>query len=238
MGGTHTAQAHGHLYIHSSGESSIGLMYTTGAGTFKDATTACLEVRDMESLEVSLLQSLVVKRKIYNPLEHESAVGITNKIDCAFVMGAPVDENAEQEPWAKVGGRWQVNKNVLVGATASMLMGERGGATSGAFVALKSWWDPTVTLALSLDFDHTRERAKAGVTFKLENVGRVVQTPRPEEQTGFMIAPSQEAAASEAERRGVGAVGGLGGGGGLGATARRPIYQPPEGSSSNGPPVR
>jgi hypothetical protein len=131
---------------------------------------ATVELRDPRDnaraeLSTSFLYHVAVGRQVQNPLEKESVVGITNYIDIGAEMITSLNGNELRE--FTLGAAWQINTNWMVKACI-----EQTGMS--AAIALKSWWMPTCTLALSqrVDFANPRALPKTGVWFTAENIGR------------------------------------------------------------------
>ena len=139
---------------------------TVMKGARLNATVEVREPRDdaRGELSTSFLYHFAVRRQVQNPLEKESVVGITNYIDVAAEMTTALRGNELRE--FKLGAGWQVNTNWLLKARI-----EQSGMS--AVVALKSWWTPTCTFALSQHIDFARPLAapKTGFWFTAENVG-------------------------------------------------------------------
>ena len=60
----------------------------------------------------------------------------------------------------------QVNKNWLV-------KGRLGSDAAAFAVALKAWWQPSMTLGLAAVYDFNRRLPRFGITYTLENYGNI-----------------------------------------------------------------
>ena len=60
----------------------------------------------------------------------------------------------------------QINKNWLVKAKV-------GSDAVAAAVALKAWWQPSMTFALAAVYDFATRLPRLGVTFNVENYGNI-----------------------------------------------------------------
>ena len=115
---------------------------------------AAVSVAQPPSFEISLaldgcrrelvagyIQSMTLRRTVRNPLESTHVKGIWNYVDVGLEL-----RRSLVAPFASslaVGAAWQANKNVLLKV--------RGGPERevAGTLALRSWWDPSVTLALT-----------------------------------------------------------------------------------------
>ena len=174
----------------SSGNWSYGVSYSSALNTGNnDFITTSLQVRDFEKLDISVYQRMVVKRRVKNPFEEEHVVGITNIVDAGVNIVTPIGpSNAEQQ--MQMALQWQVNKNVCLKGYASL-------DSVAAGFAVKSWWDPTLTVSASAKYNYRTGRSGTGFSLKLENVGKILYS-RADQSTGF-TAPTHEAVASQPE---------------------------------------
>jgi hypothetical protein len=86
-------------------------------------------------------------------------VGITNYLDIGFRMAS--DLAGGRGSSMQLGGAWQANKNVLVKAR----VGLEGAALTAV---LKSWWQPSFTLAGAAAYDWAGGGLRIGVTAAVE----------------------------------------------------------------------
>lgn len=111
-----------------------------------------LEIVKSSQFVASFYQHMIVQRRVKNPLEENSVVGITNYIDFGFELQTSVDDaiaaNSISDSTFQIGASWQANKNFLLKAKV-------GPKSSTLAVAFKSWWKPSFTFNISA----TRDRA-------------------------------------------------------------------------------
>jgi hypothetical protein len=174
-----------------SGSWSYGVTYASSVNTgSNDFISTSLQVRDFDRLDISVYQRMVVKRRVKNPFEEEHVVGITNIVDAGVNIVTPIGGSSLVEQQMQMALQWQANKNVCLKGYASL-------DSVAAAVALKSWWDPTLTAAASARYNYRTGRSGTGFSLKLENVGDILYS-RADQATGF-TAPTKEAVASQPE---------------------------------------
>ena len=106
------------------------------------------------------LHHLSVRRRVLNPLAEANVVGIWNYIDLGVELRRQL-----RPPFANtatLGAGWQVNKNIMV-------KGRIGSSGAAATVALKTWWDPAVTLSVSTAYDASRRESMVGLRIGVES---------------------------------------------------------------------
>ena len=153
------------------------------------------QLHDFETLDISVYQRMVVKRRVKNPFERDHVVGISNVIDAGVSVSTDIRPGHEQRRHKqrqemKLALAWQVNKNVLVKGSASL-------DSVAAGIAFKSWWDPSLTASLSSRYNYRTKKAGMGLNLRLENVG-AVHYARADRGAGFTM-PTQESVASQPE---------------------------------------
>lgn len=128
------------------------------------AAVAILEVSRDGRLALSFLQHLCVRRRCKNPFEADSVVGIANFVDVGLRIDAPLDARGLPLAFA-LAAAWQLNKNVLLKARLSS-------AACDATLALRTWWLPAATAALTAS--HAFGDAlglRYGLSAAVDNVG-------------------------------------------------------------------
>jgi hypothetical protein len=148
-----------------------------GAATGRSRFTTALELKEARELSVSLLYHIAASRQVKNPTEDTKVVGITNYLDLGLQITSSLVENGsatqqldglanQQDSNLRLAASWQVNKNWLAKA--------RLGSDAAAFaLALKAWWQPSLTFAISAVYDFATRAPRLGFTFNLENYGNI-----------------------------------------------------------------
>ncbi|KAK9829351.1 hypothetical protein WJX72_005325 [[Myrmecia] bisecta] len=142
---------------------SASVSYAPAAAYGRGAFTATFEVRQQRLL-VSFLHHMVATRSVRNPLEDTSVVGITNYIDLGLQLEN--DLTMSEPATLQLAAAWQVNKNMLLKARL-------GSQSAAAAVAVKAWWQPSLTAAASYAYDFAQGRFKVGLTASIENYGNI-----------------------------------------------------------------
>lgn len=169
---------------------SWGLTYSSSAYKgINNFISTSLRVRNFEALDLAVYQRMIVKRRVKNPFESDRVIGICNVIDAGVSVVTPIGD-AKVDQSMKMGMQWQVNKNVTVKGSVSL-------ESVAAGVALKSWWDPTVTLAANLSANYKTGETGMGLAIKVENVGKVLYS-RADKSSSFAV-QTQESQASAPE---------------------------------------
>ncbi|KAH9289530.1 hypothetical protein KI387_033647 [Taxus chinensis] len=108
-----------------------------------------MEYCNNKELIASFYQHLVVQRRVKNPFEGDSVVGITNFIDLGFEIHSRINGEelhvTQGESNIQVAASWQANKNILLKA-------KLGSASSAAALTFKSWWQPSVAFSFACEF--------------------------------------------------------------------------------------
>ncbi|GAQ80135.1 hypothetical protein KFL_000470090 [Klebsormidium nitens] len=140
---------------------------TPGRGPLQPSFDFVLELVQGSKFIASYYHHLVVQRKVKNPLEDSDVEGITNYVDVGLEIEHMLDDpGTDSVSNLQLGASWQVNKNVLLKAKV-------GALSSAAVVAFKSWWQPSVTFAVTGNLDHGSKQAKVGGVISVENFGGV-----------------------------------------------------------------
>lgn len=111
------------------------------------AFTSILEVTRGGDLVLSFVQHMAVRRRVKNPFEEGTVVGITNYIDLGLRLAAPLAREraaaaAGAGPAFELAAAWQLNKNVLAKA-------KLGSHVSEYALAFKSWWNVRIRFELT-----------------------------------------------------------------------------------------
>ncbi|KAG4911492.1 hypothetical protein JHK86_051925 [Glycine max] len=126
-----------------------------------------LELVKSSQFIASFYQHMVVQRRVKNPLEENSVVGITNYIDFGFELQTCVDdaiaENNMLDPTFRIGASWQANKNFLLKAKV-------GPRSSSMALAFKSWWKPSFTFSISATRDRADGKMQYGFGIQSESL--------------------------------------------------------------------
>lgn len=116
---------------------------------------------------------MVVQRRVKNPLEENSVVGITNYIDFGFELQTSVDDaiaaNRISDSTFQIGASWQANKNFLLKAKV-------GPKSSTLAVAFKSCWKPSFTFNISATRDRADGQLQYGFGKNIEIKAKSKQT--------------------------------------------------------------
>ncbi|CAJ2663543.1 unnamed protein product [Trifolium pratense] len=128
---------------------SCALGYGVGSGSpLSPSFNFSLELVKSSQFVASFYQHMVVQRRVKNPLEENTVVGITNYIDFGFELQTSVDDaiaaNSISDSTFQIGASWQANKNFLLKAKV-------GPKSSTMALAFKSWWKPSFTFNISGD---------------------------------------------------------------------------------------
>ncbi|MED6148697.1 hypothetical protein PIB30_055274 [Stylosanthes scabra] len=138
---------------------SCAMSYGVGSGSpLSPSFNFGLELAKSTQFVAYFYQHMVVQRRVKNPLEQNTVVGITNYIDFGFELQTSVDDaiaaNNMSDSTFQIGASWQANKNFLLKAKV-------GPRSSSMALAFKSWWKPSFTFSISA----TRDRADGKVQF-------------------------------------------------------------------------
>jgi len=122
-------------------------------------------------LSLGYVQRLVVLRRVKNPFEAQRVVGIHNYVDVAVEADVPSPGAAgagasgrrrRRAPGLRAGVSWQLNKNALVKGKVDT------GQGVAVCVAFRSWFQPIVTLGVTLGWDpRSGQGARVGVSLAL-----------------------------------------------------------------------
>jgi hypothetical protein len=206
---------------------SVAVAYTPGGGaggaSAAEAHTragqptfsAALEVVEGRALVVSFYQHMLAVRRVFNPFEGSDVVGIANAVDVGLRLVMPLlaAEGGEgggggggggsSSGHIQLGTAWQPNKNTYVKAR----LGSDGLA---AAVALKSWYQPSMSVAASAEWRFASGGAggaargggglRCGVVAQVENFG-ALRYERPTSAAasahGAALTQKHEATAAE-----------------------------------------
>ncbi|KAL5725150.1 hypothetical protein ACHQM5_008325 [Ranunculus cassubicifolius] len=123
-----------------------------------------LELARCSQLNASFYQHVVVQRRVKNPFEGNSIVGITNYIDFGFELQTSIQGASHpQESRFQVGASWQANKNF-------MLKGKVGPLSSSLALVFKSWWKPSFTFSISAVRDRVLGSTGYGFGIRVEDL--------------------------------------------------------------------
>jgi len=111
-----------------------------------------------KEFSISYFQHFVVRRNVYNPFEAKNVKQIVNYID----IGTQIKVNAEGHPEIAVAGSWQINKN-------HMLKGKVDNKRLSLAYIFKSWFHPSVSVAVSGKYDYAKMKPDLGVVINLES---------------------------------------------------------------------
>lgn len=78
------------------------------AGPPDSSLAVCVGLEAGSTLQMSVFQHLARVRQIYNLLEDDDVVAITNYLDLGLRMRAPLDSTAEKDASFEAAGAWQV----------------------------------------------------------------------------------------------------------------------------------
>lgn len=157
---------------------SYAISYSpNGAPTGRSGFTTALEMKEARELTVSLLYHIAASRQCHNPAESSQVVGITNYLDLGLQITSSLLENgsaadqvdglvSQQDSNLRLAASWQVNKNWLVKARL-------GSDAAALALALKAWWQPSLTFGISAVYDFATRAPRLGFTFNLENYGNI-----------------------------------------------------------------
>ncbi|ESW23035.1 hypothetical protein PHAVU_004G013700 [Phaseolus vulgaris] len=167
---------------------SCALGYGVGSGSpLCPSFNFNLELVKSSQFIASFYQHMVVQRRVKNPLEENSVVGITNYIDFGFELLTSVDDaiaaNNISDSTFQIGASWQANKNFLLKAKA-------GPRSSSMALAFKSWWKPSFTISISATRDRADGKMQYGFGIQSENL-REASYQRADPNF-VMLTPSKE----------------------------------------------
>ncbi|CAJ2663926.1 unnamed protein product [Trifolium pratense] len=167
---------------------SCALGYGVGSGSpLSPSFNFSLELVKSSQFVASFYQHMVVQRRVKNPLEENTVVGITNYIDFGFELQTSVDDaiaaNSISDSTFQIGASWQANKNFLLKAKV-------GPKSSTMALAFKSWWKPSFTFNISA----TRDRAdgKLQYGFGLQSESLREASYQRADPNFVMLTPSKE----------------------------------------------
>uniref|UniRef100_A0A383V7V0 Uncharacterized protein n=1 Tax=Tetradesmus obliquus TaxID=3088 RepID=A0A383V7V0_TETOB len=173
------------------GVSSVALSYSpegrTRAG--QHSFTASMEMQEGQNFIISFFQHMAAVRQVFNPLEKDDVIGITNYIDVGIQLHVPLSAAAATAdgkgaagatPFSsssrsssddtlaglRLAASWQVNKNVY-------LKGRLGGDGVALMAAFKSWFQPSVAFAAAVERSFVTGQMRTGLTVQVENFGRL-----------------------------------------------------------------
>ncbi|KIY98614.1 hypothetical protein MNEG_9348 [Monoraphidium neglectum] len=151
--------------------SSVAVAYSPAAGGRtrggQPAFTAAMEMQEGRSFIMSFFQHMAAVRQVFNPLESDSVIGITNYIDVGMQLQVPLatsDEGGGDTTGLRIAASWQANKNVL-------LKGRLGSDGVALLAAFKSWFQPSLALAVSCEYNFRASQPRFGFTAQVENFG-------------------------------------------------------------------
>ncbi|BAU01016.1 uncharacterized protein HKW66_Vig0256230 [Vigna angularis] len=167
---------------------SCALGYGVGSGSpLCPSFNFNLELVKSSQFIASFYQHMVVQRRVKNPLEENSVVGITNYLDFGFELLTSVDEaiaaNNISDASFQIGASWQANKNFLLKAKV-------GPRSSSMALAFKSWWKPSFTLSISATRDRGDGKMQYGFGIQSESL-REASYQRADPNF-VMLTPSKE----------------------------------------------
>ncbi|KAL2335679.1 hypothetical protein Fmac_016892 [Flemingia macrophylla] len=167
---------------------SCAMGYGVGSGSpLCPSFNFSLELVKSSQFIASFYQHMVVQRRVKNPLEENSVVGITNYIDFGFELQTSVDDaiagNNISDSTFQIGASWQANKNFLLKAKA-------GPQSSSMAFAFKSWWKPSFTFSISATRDRADGKMQYGFGIQSESL-REASYQRADPNF-VMLTPSKE----------------------------------------------
>lgn len=165
--------------------------YEVGATLTNDSTGA-------QQFCASYFHHLVVRRNIKNPFEKKENRAINNTIDLGFEVlyasqyGVAPEQAVRTPPSLRFGASWQVNKNSLIKFRVQ-------DATVSCVYALKSWWQPSASGALSVNHGLQTRATTFGLSVNVENIGEVLFA-KPDPAYRRMIASQRENVANQVDQ--------------------------------------
>lgn len=167
---------------------SCAMGYGVGSGSpLSPSFNFSLELVKSSQFVASFYQHMVVQRRVKNPLEENSVVGITNYIDFGFELQTSVDDaiaaNNISESTFQIGASWQANKNFLLKAKA-------GPHSSSMAFAFKSWWKPSFTFSISAIRDRADGKMQYGFGIQSESLRQA--SYQRADPNFVMLTPSKE----------------------------------------------
>ncbi|KAK2365577.1 hypothetical protein QL285_079060 [Trifolium repens] len=167
---------------------SCALGYGVGSGSpLSPSFNFSLELVKSSQFVASFYQHMVVQRRVKNPLEENTVVGITNYIDFGFELQTSVDDaiaaNSISDSTFQIGASWQANKNFLLKAKV-------GPKSSTMALAFKSWWKPSFTFNISATRDRADGKLQYGFGLQTESL-REASYQRADPNF-VMLTPSKE----------------------------------------------
>eukprot|EP01018_Ginkgo_biloba_P022258 Gb_06054 [translate_table: standard] len=165
---------------------SFAVDYGTGPkGPLNPSFNFSLELCNNSKLIASFYQHLVVQRRVKNPFEEYTVVGITNYIDLGFEFQSRLNrEESSMNPGElQIAASWQANKNILLKA-------KLGSASSAAALTFKSWWQPSFLFSIALMRDHLNGKTRCGFGVHIDNL-RLASYERADPNY-VMLTPTKE----------------------------------------------
>lgn len=146
----------------------------------------------MRELRVAFMYEMSIRRSCRNPFEKHEVVGITNYVTLGAEVVTPLDATAaaDNTPF-RLAAAWQINKNWMVKARIT-------NTDVAASVAVKTWADPSITLAVAQHLDFATRRVRTGLNFEAENFGRIIYGRADKSRALSTVLREHEA--TEAER--------------------------------------
>eukprot|EP00892_Ulva_mutabilis_P006776 jgi/Ulvmu1/4470/UM002_0195.1 len=142
-------------------------------------------------LQMSVHQHLARVRRIYNLLEDDDVVAITNYLDLGLRMRTPLD-SAKKNVSFEAGAAWQVNSNLMIKALVNM-------QRVAAAIVLKSWWNPRVTGSIMGGWEFSSQTPCIGATLSMDNDGALqYERGLHSTHTGSLVRQKHVASESEA----------------------------------------
>ncbi|GBF92274.1 hypothetical protein Rsub_05357 [Raphidocelis subcapitata] len=158
------------------GVSSVALAYSPEGGRGRGARTrggqptftAAMEMQEGRNFIVSFFQHMAAVRQVFNPIESNDVIGITNYIDVGMQLQVPLTvdpkSGAAEAPGLRIAASWQANKNVL-------LKGRLGSDGVALLAAFKSWFQPSLAVAGCCEYSFAHRALRYGVCVQVENFG-------------------------------------------------------------------
>ncbi|KAI8467554.1 MAG: hypothetical protein J3K34DRAFT_430110 [Monoraphidium minutum] len=181
--------------------SSCALAYSPSGGRGRGSRTrggqptftAAMEMIEGRSFLVSFFQHMAAVRQVFNPLESDTVIGITNYIDVGMQLHVPLAAEAGEDPATglRMAASWQANKNVL-------LKGRLGSDGAAVLAAFKSWFQPSLALAACWEYSFKSGQMRVGLTAQVENFGALrYERSREVQAHGRVLTQRHEATNAE-----------------------------------------
>ena len=177
--------------------SSFALSFSPSSRGNKKSFVAGLEIINGSMLNFAISQHLALIRKVLNPLEDKSVVGITSYLSYGFKISLPLDQDQSDSTTGLSKGieaavSYQMNKNWILKAKC----GDKGVDTT---IGLRLWTFPSLLILAGGSYNPSAQSpVRWGLTLQVENHGDLIyQRGRGGGERGKAVLQRHEASSTD-----------------------------------------